>query len=173
MSSIYEFNSGQVTYTTVGFTGSTGPSIPIVITGPAQLAANNMVVYPGGGFIDKVDYDAILANVNSSPTPTFTLELYAEFKGTFSVVEYPTVATDDLYLGINFGKFGRFQVPMYCYSATASVAYFNATSIMCFDVYDDTLPSDTTVAYVYNRSTGITNPVFYAVMSFRINYRSQ
>jgi len=173
MSSVYEFNSGQVTYTTVGNTGAAAISVPISLTSPSELAANNMVVYPGGGYISRADYDAIIANVNGDPSPSFTLELYAEFKGSFSLATYPGIDTQDLYLGVNFGKFGRFQVPMYCYGVAAGVsAFFNATSIMCFDQYDDTLPSDTAVAYVYNRN-GAFVPVFSGVMSFRINFRSQ
>lgn len=173
MSSVYEFNSGQVTYTTVGLTGATQTTVPIALTSPSELAATNMAVFPGGGYISKVDYDAIVANATSEPRPSFTLELYAEFKGTFSLTTYPGIDTQDLYFGVVFGKFGRFQIPLYCYDVAAGVtAYFNATSIMCFDQYDDTLPSDTAVAYVYDRN-GTFTPSFNGLMSFRINYRSQ
>lgn len=173
MSSVYEYNSGQVTYTTVGNTGATQASVPIALTSPSQLAANNMIVFPGGGYISKADYDAMVANATSDPRPSFTLELYAEFKGEFSLVTYPGIDTQDLYFGVNFGRFGTFRVPMYCYGVAAGVsALFNATSIMCFDQYDDTLPSDTAVAFVYDRA-GTFIPVFGGVMSFRINYRSQ
>ena len=172
MSSVYEFNSGQVTYTTVGLTGSTQTSVPIALTSPSVLAANNMVVYPGGGYISRGDYDALVANATSEPKPSFSLELYAEFKGSFSLVTYPGIDTQDLYFGVSFGGFGNFQVPLYCYTVDAgTTAYFNATSVMCFDIYDDTLPIDP-LAYVYDRNGAFT-PSFTGVMSFRINYRSQ
>jgi hypothetical protein len=175
MSSVFEFNSGQVTYTTVGLTGATQSAVPIALTSPSQLAANNMVVYPGSGYISRADYDALVANATSSPKPSFSLEVYAEFKGQFSLVTYPGIDTQDLYLGVSFGKFGSFQVPMYCYAVAnpiGTTAFFNVTSVMCFDVYDDTLPSDDAVAYVYDRNGAFT-PVFIGTMSFRINYRSQ
>jgi hypothetical protein len=172
MSSVYEYNSGQVSYTTVGNTGASATAVPIALVSPSELAANNMVVYPGLGYIDKVDYDAIIANATSDPRPSFTLELYAEFKGQFSLVTYPGIDTQDLYFGVNFGRFGTFRIPMYCYGVAAGVsAFFNATSIMCFDQYDDSLPSDTANAFVYDRN-GAFIPVFSGVMSFRINYRS-
>ena len=173
MSSVFEFNSGQVTYTTVGLTGATQSAVPIALTSPSELAANNMVVYPGGGYISKVDYDAMVLNAITEPRPSISLELYAEVKCTFSLATYPGIDTQDLYLGVNFGRFGSFQVPMYCYAVAAgTTAFFNATSIMCFDIYDDTLPSDTANAYVYDRN-GAFIPVFSGVMGFRINYRSQ
>ena len=134
MSSVYEFNSGQVTYTTVGNTGAATISVPITLTSPSELAANNMVVYPGGGYISRADYDAIVANATGEPRPSFSLELYAEFKGSFSLATYPGIDTQDLYLGVSFGRFGSFQVPLYCYAVNAGVsALFNTTSIMCFD----------------------------------------
>jgi hypothetical protein len=175
MSSVFEFNSGQVTYTTVGLTGAAALAVPIALTSPSQLAANNMVVYPGSGYISRADYDALVANATSSPKPSFSLELYAEFKGSFSLVTYPGIDTQDLYFGVSFGKFGNFQVPLYCYAVAnpiGTTAFFNATSVMCFDIYDETLPSDNAVAYVYDRNGEFT-PVFSGVMSFRINYRSQ
>jgi hypothetical protein len=173
MSSIYEYNSSQVTYTTVGNTGAASIAVPIALTSPSELATNNMVVYPGGGYISRADYDAMVANATGDPRPSFTLELYAEVKCTFSLATYPGIDTQDLYFGVNFGRFGTFRVPMYCYAvAVGTTAFFNATSIMCFDQYDDTLPSDTANAFVYDNN-GAFIPVFSGVMSFRINYRSQ
>jgi hypothetical protein len=171
MSSVFEYNSGQVTYTTVGLTGAAALAVPIALTSPSQLAANNMVVYPGLGYISRTDYDALVANATSSPRPSFSLELYAEFKGSFSLTTYPGINTQDLLFVVSMGRFGTFRIPLYCYAASVSEAFFNASAITCFDVYDDTLPENPT-AFVYNNN-GTFIPVFSGVMSFRINYRSQ
>ena len=167
---VYEFSSGQVTYTTVGNTGAATSAIPIVLSSPSDLAANNMVVYPGGGYISTAEYDALVANATSDPTPSFSLELYAEFKGGFSLATYSGIDTHDLVLEVAMGKFGSFAVPLYCYNKTVSTAFFNASSIMCFDTFDDTLPAATSVL-VYDNAGYI--PSFTGVVSFRINYRSQ
>jgi hypothetical protein len=170
MSSVYEYNSGQVTYTTVGLTGAAASAVPIALTSPSELAANNMVVYPGGGYIDKAEYDALVANVNSDPRPSFTLELYAEFKGSFSLVTYPGIDTQDLLFVVSMGRFGTFRVPLYCYAVNSVAAAFNASAILCFNVYDDTLPENPS-ALVYDNN-GLFIPSFTGIMSFRINYRS-
>jgi hypothetical protein len=171
MSSVFEFNSGQVTYTTVGNTGAAASAVPIALTSPSQLVANNMVVYPGGGFISRASYDKLVANATGSPTPSFSLELYAEFKGSFSLVTYPGINTQDLLFVVSMGRFGTFRIPLYCYAASVSEALFNASAVVCFDQYDDTLPENPT-AFVYDND-GTFIPVFTGTMSFRINYRSQ
>jgi hypothetical protein len=171
MSSVYEFNSGQVTYTTVGNTPSGESGIPIVLTSPSELAVNNMIVYPTSGYISKASYDELVANATSLPRPSFSLELYAEFKGSFSLTTYPGINTQDLLFVVGMGRFGTFRIPLYCYAASVSEALFNASAIACFDVYDDTLPAPTT-AFVYDNN-GTFIPSFSGVMSFRINYRSQ
>lgn len=171
MSSVFEFNSGQVTYTTVGNTASTASAVPIALTSPSELATNNMIVFPGGGYISLAEYDALVANATSSPRPSFSLEVYAEFKGSFSLTTYPGINTQDLLFVVSMGRFGTFRIPLYCYSASVSEALFNASAIVCFDQYDDTLPEDPT-AFVYN-NTGTFIPVYKGLMSFRINYRSQ
>ena len=171
MSSVFEYSSGQVTYTTVGNTASTASAVPIALTSPSELAANNMIVFPGSGFISRASYDELVANATSSPRPSFTLELYAEFKGSFSLTTYPGINTQDLLFVVSMGRFGTFRIPLYCYSASVVEALFNASAVVCFDQYDDTLPEDPT-AFVYDND-GTFIPVYKGVMSFRINYRSQ
>lgn len=176
MSSVYEFSSGQVTYTTVGLTGSTGATIPITIDSSADLAANNMVIFPGSGYISNASYDEIVANVTSVPRPSFSLEMYVEFKGDFSVTTYSGIDTHTLLLIVSVGRFGTFRVPLFCYAVSPlvspTVASFNATSIISFDSYDTTLPDDAPYIVMFD-NTSRTRPSFTGVLSYRMSFRSQ
>jgi hypothetical protein len=169
MSSVYTYDSGTVTYQTIGSSAAGGVGLPVVIASTAALTAKNLEAR--NGYLSLAEYNALEANASSDLASSFSLELVVNFNAYFDNATYPEINTHDLEMEVRMGKFGITIIPLYCNNVLAGLSYFSANAILMFDKYYSAY-NPTTDVVIYDK-TNASFPVFRGSISFRINYRSQ